>query len=123
MNYINQKISGIPYGRNKNRGDIQGPGRWTEAIIEQTKELPKVRAACILRVTFLLPPNKFPTDLPYGPDLDNLMKTFSDALNETIFSDTEGKDSCIIEMSLMKTKVDSETEAGALLEVLPVSIK
>lgn len=122
MKYINQNISGIPYGRNKNRGDIQAPKKWTEAVIVQTMSLPKITEACILRVTFLLPPNKFPKDLPYGPDLDNLMKRFSDALNETIFSDTEGKDSCIVEMSIMKTKVDSEAEAGALLEVLPVSI-
>lgn len=123
MKYINHKISGIPYGRNKNRGDIEAPKKWTQAIIDQTKDLPKITEACILRVTFLLPPNKFPKDLPYGSDLDNLMKRFSDALNETIFSDTEGKDSCIIQMSIMKTKVDSEAEAGALLEVLPISIK
>jgi len=123
MKYINQKISGIPYGRNKNRGDIEAPKKWTKAIIDQTKNLPKITKACILHVTFLLPPNKFPNDLPYGSDLDNLMKRFSDALNETIFSDTEGKDSCIIEMSIMKTKVDSIDEAGALLEILPISIQ
>ena len=92
-------------------------------MIEQTRHLPKVTEACILRVTFLLPPNKFPTDLPYGPDLDNLMKRFSDALNQTIFSETEGKDSCVVEMSVMKTRVDSESEAGAIIEVLPISIK
>ncbi len=33
------------------------------------------------------------------------------------------KDSCIIEMSVMKTMVDSENEAGALLEVLPIKTK
>jgi Holliday junction resolvase RusA-like endonuclease len=123
MKYINQKISGIPYGRNKNRGNIEAPKKWTQAIIEQTENLQKVTEACILRVTFLLPPNKFPKDLPYGPDIDNLMKRFSDALNKTIFSNTEGKDSCIIEMGVMKTKVDSENEAGALLEALPISTK
>ena len=67
--------------------------------------------------------DKYPPDFPYGPDLDNLMKRFCDALNTIIFSNTRGKDSCIIEMSVMKTKVNSETEAGALLEVLPISIK
>lgn len=123
MKYINQRISGISYGRNKNRGNIGAPKKWTQAIIEQTRNLPKITEACILRVTFLLPPNKFPADLPYGPDLDNLMKRFSDALNETIFSNAEGKDSCIIEMGMMKTKITSEKEAGALLEVLPISIK
>jgi Holliday junction resolvase RusA-like endonuclease len=123
MKYINRKISGIPYGRSKNRGDIEAPKKWTQAIIDQTRDLPKITQVCILRVTFLLPPNKFPKDLPYGSDLDNLMKRFSDALNETIFSNTEDKDSCIIQMSIMKTKVDSEAEAGALLEVLPISMK
>lgn len=123
MKYINHKISGIPYGKRKNSGNVEAPEKWTQAIIEQTEILPKITEACILRVTFLLPPNKFPLDLPYGPDLDNLMKRFCDALNETIFCNTNGKDSCIIEMGAMKTKVTSEQEAGALLEVLPVSIK
>jgi Holliday junction resolvase RusA-like endonuclease len=123
MKYINHKISGIPYGKSKNRGNVEAPKKWTQAIIEQTEKLPKITEACILRVTFLLPTNKFPTDLSYGPDLDNLMKRFCDALNETIFSSTNGKDSCIVEMGVMKTKVNSEKEAGALLEVLPISIK
>jgi len=123
MQYINHKISGIPYGKNKNSGNVEAPKKWTRTVIEQTERLPKITEACILRVTFLLPLNKFPLDLPYGPDLDNLMKRLCDALNETIFSNTNGKDSCIIEMGAMKTKVKSEQEAGALLEVLPVSIK
>lgn len=25
-----------------------------------------------MKITFLLPADKFPTDFPYGPDLDNL---------------------------------------------------
>lgn len=123
MKYISHKIVGVPYGKKKFKGDTEAPKRWTKAVIDQTKNLPKVAEACILRVTFLLPPNKFPKDLPYGPDLDNLMKCFSDALNQTIFSRTEGKDSCVVGMSVMKTKVESETEAGALIEVLPIRIK
>ena len=123
MKHISHRISGVPYSRSKRRGDIQAPKKWTQAVIEQTKHLPKVAEACILRVTFLLPPDKFPKDFPYGPDLDNLMKRLLDALNQTIFSNTEGKDSCVIEMSLMKTMVESEAEAGALLEVLPIKIK
>ena len=122
MKHISHRISGIPYSRNKKRGNTEAPKQWSDAVVQQTKHLPKVTEACILRVTFLLPPNKFPTDLPYGPDSDNLMKRFSDALNHTIFSETQGKDSCVIEMSVMKTKVDSEEEAGALIEVLPIRI-
>jgi len=116
-------ISGIPYGKSKKRGDVEAPNKWTEAVIKQTEVLPKITDTCIIRVTFLLPKDKYPPDFPYGPDLDNLMKRFCDALNTIIFSNTRGKDSCIIEMSVMKTKVNSETEAGALLEVLPISIK
>jgi Holliday junction resolvase RusA-like endonuclease len=123
MKYISRKISGVPYGHKKSRGDINAPKRWTECIIDQTQNLPKIDEACILRVTFLLPPNKFPADLPFGPDLDNLMKRFSDALNLTIFSETEGKDSCVVEMSVLKTKVENEAEAGAIFEILPIRIK
>ena len=122
MKHISHKILGVPYGKTKTRGDISAPDKWTQAIIDQTKHLTKVTDACILRVTFLLPPNKFPADLPYGPDLDNLIKRFCDALNETIFSETQGKDSCVIEMSVIKTKVDSDAEAGALIEVLPIKV-
>jgi len=123
MKHISQKILGIPYGKSKTRGDTSAPEKWTQAIIDQTKHLAKVTEACILRVTFLLPPNKFPSDLPYGPDLDNLIKRFLDALNETIFSETEGKDSCVIELGAIKAKVDSDTEAGALIEVLSIKVK
>lgn len=122
MDYIQLKISGVPYGRLKTRGDKNAPEKWSQKIIEKTKHLPKVKEACILKVTFLLPPNKFPKDFPYEPDLDNLIKRFNDALNETIFSETEGKDSCVIELNVMKTRVENESEAGAYIEVLPVRI-
>ncbi len=72
-----------------------------------------------MRVTFLLPENKFPKDFPYGPDLDNLLKRLFDGLGQTVFSETPGGDSCIISLSAMKTKVASEAEAGAVVEILP----
>ena len=122
MNYIRSKVSGIPYGKDKKRGNIHAPKEQTRAIIEQTEKLQKVKEACILKVTFLLPPDKFPKDFPYGPDLDNLTKRFCDALNKTIFSETEGKDSCIVELNVMKTRVASEEEAGAFFELLPIKI-
>ncbi|MHC4185011.1 MAG: RusA family crossover junction endodeoxyribonuclease [Planctomycetota bacterium] len=122
MRYICEKINGVPYSKAKRRGKVDAPEKWTQAIKEQTNNLPKVKHACVLRITFLLPPDKFPADFPYGPDLDNLLKRLLDALNHTIFSETDGKDSCIISLSVMKTKVESEREAGALLEVLPVML-
>jgi Holliday junction resolvase RusA-like endonuclease len=122
MKHFYIKINGIPYCRNKQRGKTDAPSIWTEEIIRQTENLPKVEQACIMKVTFLLPNDKFPPDLPFGSDLDNLLKRFLDALNKTIFSDTPGKDSCVISMCVSKTKVDSKDEAGALLEILPVSV-
>ncbi|OYD16093.1 hypothetical protein CH330_03710 [candidate division WOR-3 bacterium JGI_Cruoil_03_51_56] len=122
MPYLWRKIVGIPYSRNKTRGDIEAPKLWTEAIIAQTCHLPKIKEACMLGVTFLLPPNKFPVNLPYGPDLDNLLKRFCDALGKTIFSETRGGDSCVVSVSAMKTRVKSKAEAGAIIEVLPVSL-
>jgi len=120
--YINLKISGIPYTRDKVRGNPLGTKQWTEAVIQQTKDLPKIKEACILKVTFLLPPDKYPNDLPYGSDLDNLLKRFQDALNETIFSEAKGKDSCIVSLTATKVKVNSTAEAGALLEIIPISV-
>ena len=113
MKHIFKKIAGIPYSRNKTRGNTAAPKRWTQAVIDQTRSLPKVTEACIVKITFLLPPNKYPTDLPYGPDLDNLTKRFFDALNHTIFSETQGKDSCVVEVSVMKTRVESEKKSGS----------
>jgi len=101
MKHIQCKIKGTPYSQRKVRGNVDAPGEWTETIKAQTEQLPKVKDACILKVTFLLPPDKFPADFPYGPDLDNLLKRFLDALNETIFSETQGQDSCVISLSAL----------------------
>jgi|SRR5690554_4380780 len=123
MSFINIKISGIPYARSKVRGNPLGPKEWTETVKLQTNDLPKVKEACILKVTFLLPADKFSKDYPYGSDPDNLLKRFQDALNDTIFSEAKGKDSCIISLTATKVKVNSTEEAGAILEVVPVTIK
>ncbi len=122
MDYICKKISGVPYSRSKTRGRVDAPAEWSRVVREQTKDLPRVREACILRITFLLPPDKFPKDLPYGSDLDNLLKRFMDALNKTIFKKTAGGDSCVVCLNVMKTRVESAKDAGAMPEVLPVSI-
>lgn len=122
MSYISVKINGVPYSHLKSRGNIAAPKLWTKAIKDQTKDLPCVKNACIVKITFLLPPSKFPKDFPYGPDLDNLLKRFMDALNETVFCDARGKDSCIVSMTVLKTRVASDSEAGAHFEVMPVSL-
>jgi len=123
MEHIVCLIKGIPYPAKKKKGDIKASERWTNAIISQTEHLKKIKDACILRITFLLPPDKYPKDLPYGTDLDNLIKNLWDALNKTIFKEAEGKDSCVIELSAIKTRVEAEDEAGAFIEILPIRIK
>ena len=89
VSYISVTIRGVPYSQMKSRGDVDAPKRWSQAIIEQTRGLPCVVEACLVKITFLLPPDKFPNDLPYGPDLDNLLKRFMDALNETVFCEAK----------------------------------
>ncbi|MFQ5663471.1 MAG: RusA family crossover junction endodeoxyribonuclease [Terriglobia bacterium] len=122
MNYINHTITGVPYGKFKTRGDKAAARRWTETVKEETRALGRVKEACLLKVTFLLPPDKYPDDYPRGPDLDNLLKRFLDALSETIFSDAKGQDSCVVSMTVMKTKVASIAEAGVHFEVMPVAV-
>ena len=115
-------IRGIPYARHKNRGDTQAPKRWTEAVVQQTDDLPNVGNACLLKLTFCLPPDKFPADLPYGPDLDNLTKRTLDALQSTVFREAKGHDSCVVVLIAMKTKVTKSDQAGLHLEILPVTV-
>lgn len=122
MSYINHLIRGVPYAQDKVIGNLQAPKEWSEQIKKQTQDLPRVREACTLKVTFLLPPDKYPKDYPYGPDLDNLLKRLLDGLNETIFSEAQGHDSCVVLLYAMKTKVVSYAESGAHIEVLPVNV-
>lgn len=116
-------IAGIPYAQAKTRGRLDGCAEWSTAVAAQTAHLPKVTGPCRLRVTFRLPPNKFPADHPYGMDLDNLLKRFFDALQQTIFSSVPGKDGCVVEVTARKVRVESDQEAGADLEILAVPVR
>ena len=121
-NYISVSIAGVPYSKSKHRGAVLAPAQWTTTVREATRLLPKVKEACILKITFMLPPDKFPPNFPFGPDLDNLLKRFLDAFNDTVFSDARGKDSCIVSLHVMKTRVESCDVSGAHIEILPVTI-
>ena len=110
-------IRGVPYGKYKSRGDRTAPERWSKAVEQQTRDAAQVNGACIMRVMFLLPPDKFPTDLPFGPDLDNLLKPLLDALNQTVFRDAPSYDSCVIELHATKVRVPTTAEAGARIEI------
>jgi Holliday junction resolvase RusA-like endonuclease len=118
MPHISLRITGTPYGRSKVRGDLAAPKRWTAAIVQATKSQPCVTGPCILKVTFVLPSDKYPSDLPYGSDLDNLLKRLLDALNQTVFCDAKGKDSCVIAIHAMKVKAPDPGSTGVILEIL-----
>jgi hypothetical protein len=80
MAHIKATIVGIPYAKNKTRGNTNAPKEWTDAVIQQTQGLPKITEACLLRITYLLPRSHVPKDYPFGTDLDNLNKRFLDGL-------------------------------------------
>lgn len=119
MAHIRKTIVGIPYARNKTRGNTNAPKEWTNAVIKQTQDLQKITEACLLRITYLLPRSHIPTDYPFGTDLDNLNKRFLDGLSKTVFSEAKGLDSCVVAMETMKVIVDTKKEAGAYIEILP----
>jgi len=122
MAHIRATIVGIPYARNKTRGNTNAPKEWTMAVIKQTQDLQKITEACVLRITYLLPRSHIPTDYPFGTDLDNLNKRFLDGLSKTVFSEAKGKDSCVVVMETMKVIVDTKEEAGAHIEILPIEV-
>lgn len=106
-------IEGIPYGQRKPRGDIEAPDRWTESVKQATKNLSKVKGPCYMTVVFVLPEDKYPSDHPYGPDLDNLTKRLFDALNDTVFSETAGKDGSVVQFVVSKRKAIESEPTGA----------
>ena len=114
---IHVRIRGIPYAQRKTWGRVNGCAEWTRAVIHQTQNLRLVTGACRLRVTFRLPPDKYPADHPYGMDLDNLLKRFFDALQQTVFQHAPGKDGCVTELEARKERVESVEDAGAALEI------
>ena len=118
MKSIRGFIKGVPYSQNKTRGDTAAPQAWSENIIKQTNDIEKIIGPCMLRITFMLPSNKFPDDLPYGSDLDNLLKRFCDAVSKTILSKAPGKDSCILNIEASKARVTNISDAGAQFEFI-----
>jgi Holliday junction resolvase RusA-like endonuclease len=114
------RIAGVPYAQSKTRGRKDGCLEWSEAVAAQTAHLPRLTGPCRLRVTFFLPPDKYPLDHPYGGDLDNLLKRFFDALQRTVFRDVPGKDGCVAEVEARKVKVESYKLAGAQVEIQPL---
>jgi len=115
-------IEGIPYAQQKGRGDLNAPLRWTNAVVERTKDLPKIKGPCKMSVLFIFPEDKFPTDFPYGPDLDNCLKRLCDALGQTIFSDAQGADSAIVDLRASKRKASEGEQTGASVVIQQLDI-
>lgn len=111
------QIAGIPYCQQRGHADEQAAKRWTDQIIEGTRNMAPLRGPCALKVVFKLPLNKFPVNFPFGPDLDNLTKRLFDSLNSTLFQLVHGNDSCVMSLCASKEKCYSEKEAGAIIEI------
>lgn len=110
-------IEGIPYGQWKARGKKEAAAVWSDVVKLATSNLPKLVGPCSVSVSFVLPLDKFPTDHPYGPDLDNLVKRLFDALNETIFTEMPGKDGAVIELSACKHAAKPDEPPGIRLVI------
>jgi Holliday junction resolvase RusA-like endonuclease len=111
------RVNGVPYSQRKVKGNTGSMNKWSNAIIQATQNLSKITRPCSITVQFDLFKGNIPHDFPCGNDIDNLLKRFFDALNETIFSDSPGNDSCIMEVNAKKRIVDKIEEAGAVFSV------
>jgi Holliday junction resolvase RusA-like endonuclease len=105
-------IGGIPYSQKKVRGDREAADRWTQSIIQTTKNLPKVKGPVSMSLKFVLPADKYPLDHPYGPDLDNLVKRLLDALNMTVLANAPGMDGAVVRLLAKKRKASKSEQTG-----------
>jgi Holliday junction resolvase RusA-like endonuclease len=105
-------IEGIPYSQQKVRGDREAAARWTQSIIQTTKNLPKVKGPVSMSLKFVLPADKYPLDHPYGSDLDNLVKRLLDALNMTILANVPGMDGAVVRLLAKKRKASKSEQTG-----------
>ncbi|MGD0355554.1 MAG: RusA family crossover junction endodeoxyribonuclease [Dehalococcoidia bacterium] len=119
--YIDIFIKGIPYGQWKVKGDLTGPKIWTETIVINTRDFPKIKKPSMAHIVFILPAEKYPKDHPFGPDLDNLLKRLFDALNQTILSEAKGQDGIIVEVIATKHKAAQKEEAGVKLSIIEMT--
>lgn len=113
------KVSGVPYGSTRDEIGLLLLREWTNNIVLQTRDLPKVQESCVIKLTFLLPRDKFPDRFPYGPDLNYLINKLIETLKQTLFSDTTGKDACIYALHAVKKEVQSVQEAGVIIDIKP----
>ena len=120
---IDKFIEGIPYPKDKPRGDTKAAKMWTQVVIDATRGIPKVRGRVSLNLKFVLPEDKYPKDHPYGPDLDNLLKRFFDALCDTILSEVEGKDGAIVRLTVSKRQARKNELTGVRMILSEIQTK
>jgi Holliday junction resolvase RusA-like endonuclease len=118
---IDRFIRGVPYARSKSKGRLGAPRVWTSAVVEQTAGLPLIAGPCQLEVEFVLPWDKFPSDLPFGMDLDNLLKRLLDALGTTVLQSAPGGDSAIVSLQARKRPLRQGEEPGARITFRPAT--
>ena len=121
MKALRLRVRGVPYPHAKATGNVAGLAEWTKAIVAKTERMEKVKGACLVRVTFRLPREKFHDGNPFGNDIDNLLKRLFDALSKTVFSEVKGRDACVVSVEATKVLVMNPSEAGVDGEIIEIS--
>jgi Holliday junction resolvase RusA-like endonuclease len=116
------RVRGVPYPQTKATGNVEGRRVWSQAIVDATRNLRKVKGPVLVRVTFKLSREKFHDANPYGTDLDNLLKRFFDALSSTVFSDAPGRDACVVAIEAAKVLVQNPSESGVDGEIIEMAL-
>jgi len=111
---ITIRIKGTPYSKDKNRGRVSGLKEWSKSVIRQTRKVEKVDYPCHLSAEFILPQDKFPPNLPYGSDLDNLLKRLFDSLQKTFLKN----DSLIVKLTATKRKAKKRECVGVIINIV-----
>ncbi len=112
-------IHGNPYVKKKTRGRKEGPKEWVAAVKSQTRDLGKISERCELEAEFVLWPGSAPSDHPYGPDLDNLLKNLLDGLNDTILENAESGDGAIVRLVASKRTRQGDEPTGVRIVMRP----
>jgi len=113
-------IPGPPYPKHKVGNRKDEAEKWSGSIILCTKDLPKVRGPCVMRIDYQLPPDRFTLGSPYGSDLDNLTKRLLDSLSSTILEDVDSKDGCICKIEIGKIAASDPETIGTRVAVEPI---
>jgi len=113
-----KNIVGFPVSKFKIKGNKNKTEEWKTAVIRQTQDgVGLLKSECKMKVVFKFHSSQYPTDFPYGPDLDNCIKNLWDALNETLFLKVTGCDSCVKQLDVSKYKYDDSGKCGTIIKI------